>query len=171
MRRGEDGVERRPHGHDRPAAPPHDHVEPAGPDRPGPGVALAGEPHVGAPVPADGFAEQRLHLVGMPRYVHGPVRQSVDERDVAGCLMGPPRRGRVVRRADAHQHRTHILMTEAELDLLEGPLDEERRIGVDDRPQPREGEPAGDADQQLLADAHVQDAVRVSPPCRLEGVG
>jgi hypothetical protein len=43
------------------------------------------------------------------------------------------------------KHRTHVLVPEVELELLERPLDEERRVAVHDRAQSGEREPAGDA--------------------------
>ena len=50
-------------------------------------------------------------------------------------------------------------MAQVELDLLVGPLDEERRVGVHDGPQALEGEAGGDADHQLLADPDVEHAL------------
>ena len=46
----------------------------------------------------------------------------------AWCVR--PARGAVVRGARADQHRADALVDEVELDLLERPLDEERRVGV-----------------------------------------
>ena len=54
-----------------------------------------------------------------------------------------------------------VLVAEVELDLLERALDEERRVGVHDRPHPLEREAGGDPDQQLLADPHVDRPGRV----------
>ena len=53
-------------------------------------------------------------------------------------------------------------MGEAELDLLEGTLDQERADGVDDGSQTGERHPGADVDQQLLADADVDDPVGVA---------
>ena len=50
---------------------------------------------------------------------------------------------------------------EIQLDLLKGPLDQERRVGVHDRPQPGQRQPAGHADHELLPDSHVQHPLRV----------
>ena len=61
-----------------------------------------------------------------------------------------------------HQHRADVLVAEVELDLLVGPLDEERRVGVHDRAQAGQREPARDADHQLLADADVDHAIGVA---------
>ncbi|GAA2773790.1 hypothetical protein GCM10019017_17540 [Streptomyces showdoensis] len=64
----------------------------------------------------------------------------------------------------------HALVPEVQLQLLEGPLDQEAGEGVHDRPHPGEGEPAARADEQLLADADVEHAVGVPFECLLEAV-
>ena len=81
-------------------------------------------------------------------------------------------RGGVVGRADADQHRADVLVTEVELDLLERPLDQERRVAVDDRAHALLRHPGRDADHQLLADADVDHAlgVPVAHAGRLEAV-
>ena len=53
------------------------------------------------------------------------------------------------------------LVPEVQLDLLECPLDQERRVGVHDRPQPGQRQPAADADHELLPDAHVEHPLRM----------
>ena len=65
---------------------------------------------------------------------------------------------RVVRRADADEDGAEVVVAEVELEHLVRPLDEERRVRVRDRPVALEREPGGDADHQLLADAHVEVA-------------
>ena len=52
-----------------------------------------------------------------------------------------------------------VLVAQVELDLLVGALDDEGRVGVHDGPQPLEGEAAGHADHELLADADVEHAL------------
>ena len=60
------------------------------------------------------------------------------------------------------EHAADALVGEAELDLLEGALDEEGADGVDDRAQTGERHPGADVDQQLLADADVDDPLGVA---------
>ncbi len=59
------------------------------------------------------------------------------------------------------QHSADVLVVEAELDLLEGALDEERRERVHDRAHPGERQAGADVEQQLLADADVDHPVGV----------
>ena len=84
---------------------------------------------------------------------------SRDQRDIARGVVRPPRVGGVVRRADRDENGAHALVPEIELHLLEWALDEKRCIGVDDRSNTLERQPAGDAHQQLLPDADVDDPV------------
>ena len=53
-------------------------------------------------------------------------------------------------------------MAEVELDLLERPLHEKTGERVRDRPQPSQRQPAGDPDQQLLADPDVDHTAGVA---------
>ena len=100
-----------------------------------------------------------------------PVRQGVEQRHVARRLVGAPAGDVVVRRPGAHQHSTDILVAEAQLDLLEGTLDQERRERVDDRPHAGERDPGADVERELLADADVNDPVRdAAPPRRRTGL-
>ena len=64
----------------------------------------------------------------------------------------------IVGRPDGGEDRTQPLMAKVELDLLERPLDQERRAGVDDRPEALQRESGSEADQQLLPDPEVQNA-------------
>jgi hypothetical protein len=98
----------------------------------------------------------------------GPAGQGVEERDVAGALVGSAHRRVVVGGADADEHGADVLVAEVELDLLERPLDEERGVGVHDRAHAGERQSPGDADHRLLADADVEDAVRVAGAGRRE---
>lgn len=52
-------------------------------------------------------------------------------------------------------------MPEVQLDLLEGPLDEEAGEGVHHGPQPGQRQARARSDQQLLPDADVDHAVRM----------
>ena len=71
--------------------------------------------------------------LGVAGHVHREAGQRVDERDVAGDVVGAAGPRHVVGRADADQHRGRALVTEVELDLLEGAFDEERRVRMHDR--------------------------------------
>ena len=73
-----------------------------------------------------------------------------------------PADGDVERAAGADQHASDILVAEAELDLLERALDQEGAEGVHDRSQPGERQAGADVDQQLLADADVDDPIGVA---------
>src|SRR5262249_28279549 len=64
--------------------------------------------------------------------------------------------------AGAHQDPTDVLVTETELDLLERPLDQERRERVHDRPHPGKGQAGSDVHRERLADADVDDPGGVS---------
>jgi hypothetical protein len=56
-----------------------------------------------------------------------------------------------------------VLVPEPELDLLEGALDQERAERVHDRSDPGQRHPRADVDEQLLADADVDDPVGMAP--------
>src|SRR5439155_21081449 len=56
-----------------------------------------------------------------------------------------------------------VLVPDVELQHLERPLDDERRVGVHDRPQPRKSQAARNAEHELLADANVDHAVGMAP--------
>jgi hypothetical protein len=104
-------------------------------------------------------------------HVHPDAGQGVQQRDVAGRLVRAPARRPVVAGADADQDRARVLVHQVQLDLLERALNQERGVGVRERPQPGERQAAGHADQQLLADAHVEHPVRVLAQLRKELVG
>ncbi len=132
-------------------------------DRPRHGVRLFGEAQIHAIVVHHGRAQQHVGLVGVTRHEDAPFRERPDQRDVLRRLVRAPTRGRVVRRADADEDRADVLMAEIELQHLERPLDDERRVRMGDRPEPRERETTGHADHQLLADPNVDHAIRMTP--------
>ena len=78
-----------------------------------------------------------------------------------GAWCGAAARGDVEGAAGADQHAADVLVPEPELDLLEGPLDQERAERVHDRPHPGERQPGADVDEQLLADADVDHPLGV----------
>ena len=118
-------------------------------------VLFLRQPDVDAIVAGEGLREHALDFVGMTGHLNRPAWQRSEQCDVLGCLVRASGMRRVVRRPVAHQHRTDVLVAEVELDLLERPLDDERRIRVDDRTVTLECEPRRNADHQLLADADV----------------
>ena len=61
-------------------------------------------------------------------------------------------------------------MVQVQLDLLERPLDQEARECVRDRAHASQSHPAGHADQHLLADPEVHDAVWMPLPGGLERI-
>lgn len=71
-------------------------------------------------------------------------------------------------RGRADQYRAHVLVAEVQLELLEGPLHEEAGEGVHHRPQTGERQTRARPDQELLADADVDDTVRMAAPSVLE---
>src|SRR6266849_10622494 len=93
----------------------------------------------------------------MPGHVDRPAGERGEQRDILRRLVRSPRACRVVGRTRADEHRADILVAEVELDLLVRPLDEKRRVRVDDGSKAFERKPGGDADHQLLADADVED--------------
>src|SRR5690349_8277529 len=107
----------------------------------------------------------------MPRHHYRHPGDAVHQRHVLRRLVRPSGRRRIVRPPDAHQHSASPLVPEVQLDLLIRPFDEERRVGVHDRPHPRQGEAAGHADHQLFPDAHVEHPVRVPGHVLGEHVG
>ena len=84
--------------------------------------------------PASARRKRMLELVGVAGHVDGPAGQRRQQRDVAGRLMRAARLRAVVGRAGADEDGADVLVAEVELDLLVGPLDEERRVRVRDRP-------------------------------------
>ncbi len=75
--------------------------------------------------------------------------------------MGPASGGDVEGAAGADQHSAHPLVHEVELDLFEGPFDQEGAEGVREGPQAGQGESGSGTDQELLADSDVDHPVRV----------
>lgn len=61
----------------------------------------------------------------------------------------------------AHEHRADVLVPEVQLDLFEGPLDEEAGEGVHDRAHAGQGEARARPDEELLADADVDHPLRM----------
>src|ERR1700750_1398006 len=97
----------------------------------------------------------------MPRHDHREPGHALQESHVLRRLVCPAGPGPVVGRPDADQDGVRVLMPEVELDLLVGPFDQERRVGVHDRPHPGQRQPAAHADHQLFPDAHVEHPVRM----------
>src|SRR5215470_10885616 len=98
----------------------------------------------------------------MTGYPDGPTFERVEQRDVTGTVMGAAGSRRVVRCANADQYCADLLVSEVELDLFPGSLDQERRIGVCDRAQAGHCHSAGNADHELFPDADVDRAVRLA---------
>src|SRR3954471_2790346 len=94
----------------------------------------------------------------MPRNLDTPSRERREQRHVLGSVMGSTGAGVVVGGAVRDEYSTEVVVAEVELDLLPRSLDEKGRVRVHDRPVALEGEARGDADQQLLADADVEEA-------------
>ena len=125
-------------------------------------VLLLAHADVDAVVAREGPPEERFELLGVPRDVDRPAGQRRDERDVLGRLVRAAGARRVVGGAGRDEHGAEVVVAEVELEELPGPLDEERRVGVRDRPVALEREAGGDADHQLLADADVEVARMVA---------
>jgi hypothetical protein len=54
-----------------------------------------------------------------------------------------------------NEDSSQVLVTEVEFDLLKGPLDQERRVGMDDWPYAFHCETGGKSDKQLLTNSNV----------------
>ena len=132
-RRRTSGAAARAAAHDDAARPP-----PTG-DR----VHLLREPHVDVAVARRGAPRRsRSTSSGWPGTWIVQPGSAREQRHVGRGLVRPARAGAVVRRARADEHRADALVDEIQLDLLERPLDEKRRVRVDDRTQPSSASPA-----------------------------
>ena len=158
---GQHGREGRADGKDDGSrAAPYD-VEATGTDGVGGVVLLCHNPDVLSTRVRHRQPHCGLDLFRGARDVDRPRRERVDEGDVGGGMVGPAAVGDVEGAARADKDAADVLMVEAELDLLEGAFHQEGAERVHDRPQAGEGQSGADVDQQLLADADVDDPVGV----------
>ena len=156
---------------DRAARPRPQHREaiPGGGQRPG--VGLQRHPQVHQAAGGGRGPQQRPGLVRVAGNVHGPARQGVQQGHITRGLVRPAVGRFVVGPPGADQHGADALMHQIQLDLLEGPLDQEGGEGVRDRPHSGQGQAARHADQELLADTQVDNAVRMPLAGRRESLG
>ena len=119
-------------------------------------IRLLREPDVDAIVSGESACEEPLHLVRMSWHFDRPAGKRGEHGDVLRSLVRPPGARRVVGGPVADEDRAHVLVTEIELDLLVGPLDDERCVRVHHGSVALEREPGRDSDHQLLADTHVE---------------
>src|SRR5688500_12760886 len=89
-----------------------------------------------------------------------PPLERLEQRKIAIAVMGTTEIGVIECAADGDDIARDLVVTEIELDLFEGALDEERRDGVKDRPQSRPGDAGRHAHQGRLENPRVEIASR-----------